>query len=142
MVGADAHGDVDSLPRPLQREGRCAVLQLPLLLKRAGGEAFLLKSVVFQTRDVLFSLDDGLEDISIVVGVLALHHANETLESHTGIDDVHGELLQRAVSLAVELHEYEIPDFDNLWVVLIDEFTTSLATSGLLLWRARVDVNL
>ena len=46
---------------------------------------------VFHAREVLNLLDDGLEDVGVVVGVLVLQHAHQTLEAHTRIDDVHRE---------------------------------------------------
>ena len=65
-------------------------------------------------------LDDRLENIGIIVGMFPLQGAYQTFEAHACIDDVHRELLQRAVCLAVELHEDEVPDFDDLRIVLID----------------------
>ena len=78
VVGTDAHGDVDVL---------LLLALCPLLL-------LFLKGGVFETGDLLLHLDDGLEDVGVVVGVFALQHAHEALEAHTGVDDVHGELLQ------------------------------------------------
>ena len=52
-----------------------------------------LEGEVFQTSDILLCLDDRLEYVGIVVRVLALHHANQALKAHTGIDYVHRELL-------------------------------------------------
>ena len=59
--------------------------------------------------------------------MLALHHADEALESHAGVDDVHGELLQGAVGLAVVLHEHQVPYFDDLRVVLVHQFAACLS---------------
>ena len=74
--------------------------------------------------------------------MLALHHANQTLEAHTGIDDVHAQLFERAVGFAVELHEYQVPYLDDLWVVLVYQFATTLAAGSLLLGGTRVNMNL
>ena len=110
MVGTNAHGHVDGI-----------------LFLADGVLCLLFEGEVFQTSDVLFCFDDGLEHIGVVVRVLTLHHTNQTLESHTSVNDIHRELLQRAVSLAVELHEHKVPYLYDLWVVLVDELTPRLA---------------
>ena len=69
-------------------------------------------------------MNHWLEHVCVVVGVLALNGAHQSLKAHARVDDIHGELLQRAVGLAVELHEHQVPDFDDLWVVLVDEFSS------------------
>ena len=122
MVGTDTHGDID------------IVLGLVNLS--------FFESGIFQTCNLLLSLDDGLEDIGIIVRVLALQHTNQTLKAHTGINHVHTEFLKTAVSLAVELHEHKVPDLDDLRVVLVDELATALAGGSTLFWRTRVNVNL
>jgi hypothetical protein len=66
--------------------------------------------------------------------VFALHHAHEALEAHAGVDDVHGQFLERTVGLAVELHEHEVPYFDDLWVVFVDQVASGF---WLLLGRAQ-----
>ena len=43
----------------------------------------------------------------------------KTLKAHTGVDDASGQRLEFAVGHALELHEHEVPDFDNLWMILI-----------------------
>ena len=59
MVGADAHSDIDIV-----------------LFLADRSLCLFLEGEVFQTSDVLLGLDDRLEDISVVIGMLALHHAN------------------------------------------------------------------
>ncbi len=113
VVGADTHSHVDLL-----LTSRTSLTSLTSLL---------FKGEVLKTCNVLLGLDDGLEDVGIVVRVLALHHAYQALEPHTSINHIHRQLLETAVSLAVELHEHKVPDLDNLWVVLVDEFTTRFA---------------
>ena len=99
---------------------------------------FLL--TIAETAQVPDGLDDGLEDIGIVVGVLALDGTHEAFEAHTRIDDVHAEGFQMTVSLALVLHEDDVPDFYNLWVVLVDHLTSGHLC--LLLGSAAVEVNL
>ena len=124
MVGADTHGDVDLL---------LFILTLAILTGRSS-ETILL------ARDSLDFLDDWLEDICIIVRVLVLQHANQALEAHTGIDDVHREWFERTVSLAVVLHEHDVPDLDHLWVVLVYQLTAWHLS--LLLRSTRVNMDL
>ena len=127
VVGADAHGHVD------------VVLTLCYRLRAVG---FVFEGSIFQSRYLLFGLDDGLEHVGVVVRVLALHHAHQALEAHARVDNVHRQLLQRAVGLAVELHEHEVPYLDHLRVVLVHQVATADAAGLALLGSARVDVNL
>ena len=76
---------------------------------------------VFDTRQGSDRLDHRSEDIGIVVRSLALHRHTETLEAHPRVDDTIRQGLERTISLAVVLHEDEVPDLDDLWVALIDE---------------------
>ena len=124
MVGADTHSDINLL---------LLILALAILTSRSS-EAILL------ARDSLDFLDDWLEDISIIVRVLVLQHANQALEAHTCIDNVHWEWFERTVSLAVVLHEHDVPDFDDLRVILVYQLTAWHLS--LLLWSSRIHVNL
>ena len=124
VVGADAHSHV----------------RVFLLLRMGALADLLLIRGVFQSRQSLFLLDDGLEHVGVVVRVLALQHAHQTLEAHTRIDDLHLQFLQRAVGLAVVLHEDDVPYLDDLRVVLIDELAAGLAVL-LLLGGTRVHVD-
>ena len=74
--------------------------------------------------------------------MLALQHADQTLEAHARVDDIHGEFLQRTVSLAVELHEHQVPYLNDLWVVLVHQVTSADATGLALLGSTAVDMNL
>ena len=106
----------------------------------AHGHVGVLVYPVFQSGKALLLVDKRLEDVGIVVRVLALEHAHQALEAHTGIDNVHGQRLEAAVGLAVELHEHDVPDLDDLRVVLVDKVASGhVATLAL---GARVDVYL
>ena len=96
--------------------------------------------VVFMTRQALNLLYDWREDVGVVVGVLSLKQSDETLEAKARVDDVHLQRFQRTVGLAVELHEHDVPYFDDLWVILVYELLSRHLL--LLLFRAEVDVNL
>ena len=95
---------------------------------------------ILKTCNSLLFLDDWLEDVGVVVGVLVLHGTNKTLEAHTGINNVHRQRNERAIGLALVLHEHDIPNLDNLWVVLVYEFTSW--SLSLLLGCTRVEMNL
>ena len=49
---------------------------------------------IFEAGQTSNLFDDRLEYVSIVIGMLVLQGTNQTLESHTGIDNVHREFLQ------------------------------------------------
>ena len=80
MVGTDTHGDVDLLLGLIISIGPIGLMGLICLIGKAS--------------NLLLHLDDGLEDVGIVVGVLTLQHTDQALEAHTRIDDVHRELFQ------------------------------------------------
>ena len=110
MVGHHAHGHVFLRIRPIRRAGH-----------RGNG------------------LYHGLEDIGVIVGRLALKSHAKTLEAHAGINDTGRQILQAAVGLAVELHEHEVPDFDDLRVVVVHHVPSGHL--GLLFLAAQVDVD-
>ena len=107
MVGTDTHGHVD----------------------------VFVVTVVFACQS-LFLADDGLEDIGVVVRLLVLQGTHQSLETHTGVDDLHGEFLQGTVGLAVELHEDNVPDFDDLRMVFVDEVASGDACLAFLFFGA------
>ena len=65
--------------------------------------------------------DQRLEDIRVIVALLALQDGGEALEAHAGVDVPGRKGLEGSVRLPHELHEDEVPDFDDLRVVLVDE---------------------
>ena len=84
-------------------------------------------------------LDEGLEDVGVIVGRLALQGHAETFEAHAGVDNLGGKFLQAAVGLAVELHEDEVPDLDDLRVVVVHHVPSGHL--GFLFLAAEVDVD-
>ena len=111
VIGNDAHGDID-------------LLVLPIGFSR-------------EARDFLY---DGLEDVGVVVGSFALQSADEAFEAHAGVDDMHGKLVERAVGATIELHEDDVPDFDHLGMVFVDEILSGRLL--LLFGRTGVEVYL
>ena len=106
----------------------------------AHGHVGVFVIAIFLACDVFLFLDDGLEDVGVIVGMFVLQGADQTLEAHAGIDNVHGQGNERAVGLALILHEHDVPDLDDLWVVFVDKLTSG--NLGLLLGCARVEVYL
>ena len=105
----------------------------------AHGHIHLLVLAVREAREFPYAADDGLENVRVVVRLLALDGTHQAFKAHTRVNHVHGERFERAVRLAVELHEHDVPDFDNLRVVLVHQFVARLL--GLFFRRAAVEVN-
>ena len=78
------------------------------------GNVLLLVYTVCSSCHISDSLQYRLEDIGIIVGGFALQSAHQTFKAHTRINYFGGKPFEAAVCLTVELHEYEVPDFDNL----------------------------
>ena len=55
----------------------------------------------------------GLDEICFVVGKMALEDSGDALETHAGVDGRLGQRREFAVGRAVELHEDEVPNFDE-----------------------------
>ncbi len=111
VVGDDAHGDV-------------GLFIGPVLLAGQGGD----------------TPDGGLENVGIVVGLLALENHAETLETHARVDVARRQLLQRPVGLAVELHEDEVPDLDDLRMALVDHLAAGYGGDFGLVAQVEVDL--
>ena len=106
----------------------------------AQGHVGLLVLPVLHPGHVGHGLDEGLEDIRVIVRLLALDGTYQTLEAHTRVDDIHAQWFQVTVSLALILHEDDVPYLNDLWVILVHQFTSGHL--GLLLGRTAVEVNL
>ena len=107
----------------------------------AHGHIHLFVLAVGEAAEFANLADVRLENVGIVVRVLALHDAHKTFESHTRVDDLCRQGLKRAVGLAVVLHEYEVPDFDNLGIILVHQVGTLDACSLAFLFGTAVDVD-
>ena len=104
------------------------------------GHVYLLVFAVFQARQARNLLYNGLENIGVVVGCFALQRANKAFETHTRIDNVHRQGLQRAVGLAIKLHKHDVPYLDNLRIILVYE--ACARHFGLFFGRTRVEMYL
>ena len=66
-------------------------------------------------------MDVRHENIRVVVGSLAFQGAAKPLEAHAGVHAARRQRFQRTVGAAVVLHENQIPDFDHLGIVPVDQ---------------------
>ena len=96
--------------------------------------------VILLTREALDLFYYWCEDIGIIVRVLTLHQANQTLEAHTCINNVHLQWLKATISLTIELHEDDVPYLNYLWVILVDKFLSRHLS--FLFLGTEVDMNL
>src|SRR5262249_50224601 len=58
-------------------------------------------------------LDDRADEVSLVVGDLALQDGGDALQAHAGIDRRPRKSSQLAAGVAIVLHEDQVPDFDE-----------------------------
>ena len=58
------------------------------------GDIHVLVVTVFLAAHLSQFADKGLEDVGIIVGLLALEHHAQALEAHTGIDHLVGQRLE------------------------------------------------
>ena len=90
--------------------------------------------------------DQRLEQIRFVVVVRALEHGGDALKSHAGVDRGLGQRDAVTGATLLELHEHEVPDFDeavaigaggtgraafDLGSVVVENFRTRAARAGL-----------
>ena len=80
--------------------------------------------------------EDGREEVRIVVRELALDDRRDALEAHPRVDRRRRQGLQRAVRLAVELHEDVVPHLDEPIAAAID--SAALTSVPLLVARELV----
>ena len=72
--------------------------------------ALIALGIIRLTRDLLAERDQTLHKVAIIVSTLVLHDCSHALETHTGIEVAMRKLGHRAVFLAIELREHEIPE--------------------------------
>ena len=113
VVGADAHCDVG-----------------------------VLALAVFVAGEFTQFAKEAGEHVGVVVAVLALEHGAEALEAHSGVDVLGGQGFEMAVRLALELHEHQVPDLDDVRVALVHQVASGDAARALFLLAADVDVDL
>ena len=90
----------------------------------AHGDILLFVFTVFNSRHFGNGLDHRLEYIRIVIGGFSLQCHTQTFETHTCIDYFCRKRFETAIRFAVVLHEYEIPYFDYLRMIVVYEIAT------------------
>ena len=107
-------------------------------------------------RDVVFALrlrprslggspDQGLEQVDVVIVVGALHDGGGAFQSHAGVDGRLRQVDPLVLGHLFELHEHQVPDFDeavavlvgaarraagDMFAVVIEDFRTRAAGAG------------
>ena len=71
--------------------------------------------------------DQILKNIRVIGAAFPLQHHAEALKAHSRIHVVLRQSLQAPISLAIVLHEHEIPYLYNLRVILIDKVASGHA---------------
>ena len=104
------------------------------------GNIHILVLAIFLATHLTQLANEGLEDVGVIVGFLALQGHAQALQTHTRVNHAVGQLLERAVGLAVILHENEVPNLNHLRIVLVDQRCTR--HSGFLFIAAQVDMHL
>ncbi len=70
------------------------------------------REVILRPRLAHRGADQLLKQVDLVIAVNVLQHRGEAFEPHPGIDARRGQRRKRAIRVAIELHENEIPDLD------------------------------
>ena len=84
--------------------------------------------------------NDWLENVRIIIRSLTLQCHTQAFESHTGIDYFCRKTLQTSIRFTVELHEYQVPNFDYLRVIMVYQIMS--AYLGTFFGRAQINMNL
>ena len=84
-----------------------------------GGE--LAGRVVGPLDECADGVEQRHEEIGVVVGLDALHDGGDAFEPGAGVDGGAGQRFELPRRIAVELHEDEIPDLDDVVALAVDE---------------------
>ena len=86
-----------------------------------GGVLLKDKASVRSNLGILLNLtEERLEDINVVVRGFVLKERYQPFQSHAGIDVLIGQS-GKAGFVSVVLDEDNVPDFDNIWIVRINQ---------------------
>mmetsp|Transcript_50742 Transcript_50742/g.136230 ORF Transcript_50742/g.136230 Transcript_50742/m.136230 type:complete len:533 (-) Transcript_50742:802-2400(-) len=83
-----------------------------------------LAGVVPGARLVLDGLEDGAEEVGVVVAGHVQEHGGDALQTHARVHALGGQRDQRAVGLALELHEDDVPDLEQIGVICVHQVRT------------------
>ena len=64
-------------------------------------------------------LDERLKQIDVIIALFSLQGHGQAFQAHARVDVGGGKWHQTAIRLAVELHEHQVPNLDDLWMVLV-----------------------
>ncbi|MBP1773967.1 MAG: hypothetical protein H6P99_3130 [Holophagaceae bacterium] len=80
-----------------------------------GGGTVGVLAAVFRVdlRRLPDGVEDGLEEVDLVVGVHALEDAGRALQAHAGVDAGLGQGGEHALGVALVLHEDQVPDLHD-----------------------------
>ena len=81
----------------------------------------LLVLAIDASADFAYAAEHRLEHVGVVVRLLALQRAHQAFETHAGVNHLVGQPFQRAVRLAVVLHEHKVPYLNHLRVVFVHQ---------------------
>jgi hypothetical protein len=82
--------------------------------------AGLLLAFCLDAGQLLRCGDQRLERVGIIIVVHALHDGGDALQPHAGVDRRLGQVgTSVAIILPLELHEHEVPDFDEAVAILV-----------------------
>src|SRR5262245_35463522 len=123
-----------SRPRPVaNRESRHAEMI------RDDSKAYVVEvvqpSAVRAAGQLPNRIENGCENIRVVIARLPLEDGSDALEAHASIDVLRRQRCQCAVGPAVVLDEDEVPDLDNVW-------RTAIVQGAAASIRGPVDVDL
>ncbi len=85
------------------------------------GHIHLLALAISVAREARNGGNQRCKHIGVVVRLLALQSHAQALKTHTGVDHLSRQRLQRAVGLAVILHEHKVPNLNHLRIVLVHQ---------------------
>ena len=74
---------------------------------------------IVRLRELCRNFDQMLKQIDFIVRVDVLQHRRQSFQAHASVDARRGQRRQRAIGRAIELHENEIPDFDEAIAVFV-----------------------
>ena len=89
--------------------------------------------------EFLYLEDEACENVCVVIAALALEYHAEPLEAHSCVNVLCRKRFQRAISLAIVLHEHQVPYFYDLIIVGIYQLVPWL--SGDFFIATKVDMN-
>ena len=104
----------------------------------AHGNVCFLRITVFNLAEFAYFFNDGLKNIGVIVRCFALNGHAKALKTHSGINYLSGKFFERTIGFAVELHEYVVPDFNDLRMALVHQ--TKSVDFGTLTIGADIDM--